>query len=137
MEIYLDRRAIRQIRLAAQEAIEEDDTESLREDVMEAFTEEQVEEIERRLDNGDLYEFLTDVLDEWGGDDVDELLELLETQLGEVGIDLKTDTKAEEGEESEEEGSGDADAEGDDEDYGDDEDEDEDEDDEEEEEEKE
>ncbi len=135
MEIYLDRRAIRQIRLAAQEAIEEDDTESLREDVMEAFTEEQVEEIERRLDNGDLYEFLTDVLDEWGGDDVDELLELLETQLGEVGIDLKTDTKTEEGEESEEEGSGDAgdpdDA--DDEDYGDD-DEDEDEDDEEEEE---
>ena len=94
MEIYLDRRAIRQIRLAAQEAIEEDDTESLREDVMEAFTEEQVEEIERRLDNGDLYEFLTDVLDEWGGEDVDELLELLETQLGEVGIDLKTDTKA-------------------------------------------
>jgi len=134
MEIYLDRRAIRQIRLAAQEAIEEDDTESLREDVMEAFTEEQVEEIERRLDNGDLYEFLTDVLDEWGGEDVDELLELLETQLGEVGIDLKTDVKAEEGEESEEEGSGDA-AEADaDEDYGDDdEDEDEDEDDEEEE----
>jgi hypothetical protein len=102
MEIYLDRRAIRQIRLAAQEAIEEDDTESLREDVMEAFTEEQVEEIERRLDNGDLYEFLTDVLDEWGGEDVDELLELLETQLGEVGIDLKTDVKAEEGEEAEE-----------------------------------
>ena len=135
MEIYLDRRAIRQIRLAATEAIEEDDTESLREDVMEAFTEEQVEEIERRLDNGDLYEFLTDVLDEWGGEDVDELLELLETQLGEVGIDLKTDVKADEGEESEEEGSGDAaDAEdADDEFDGDDEDEDEDEEDEEEE----
>jgi len=135
MELYLDRRAIRQIRLAAQEAIEEDDTESLREDVMEAFTEEQVEEIERRLDNGDLYEFLTDVLDEWGGDDVDELLELLETQLGEVGIDLKTDTKNEEGEESDEESSGDAGDpdDVDDEDYGDD-DEDEDDEDEEEEE---
>ena len=135
MEIYLDRRAIRQIRLAAQEAIEEDDTESLREDVMEAFTEEQVEEIERRLDNGDLYEFLTDVLDEWGGEDVDELLELLETQLGEVGIDLKTDVKAEEGEESEDDSPaepGEADA---DEDYGDDEDEDEEDEDEEEEEE--
>jgi hypothetical protein len=129
MEIYLDRRAIRQIRLAAQEAIEEDDTESLREDIMEAFTEEQVEEIERRLDNGDLYEFLTDVLDEWGGDDVDELLELLETQLGEVGIDLKTDVKAEEGEEAEDEASaegGDAD-DVDDEDYGDDDEEDDDE----------
>jgi len=133
MEIYLDRRAIRQIRLATQEAIEEDDTESLREDIMEAFTEEQVEEIERRLDNGDLYEFLTDVLDEWGGDDVDELLELLETQLGEVGIDLKTEVKAEEGEESEDESPDEAGEPDDDEDYGDD-DEDEDDDEEEEEE---
>ena len=102
MELYLDRRAVRQIRLAAQEAIEEGDTESLREDVLEAFTEEQVEEIERRLDSADFYEFLTDVLDEWSGDDVDELFELLETQLGEVGIDLKTDTKTEDEEESEE-----------------------------------
>jgi hypothetical protein len=131
MELYLDKRAIRQIRLSAQEAIEEDDTESLREDVLEAFTEEQVEEIERRLDNGDFYEFLTDVLDEWGGDDVDELLELLETQLGEVGIDLKTDAKAEEGEDADEDGADDEGAvEDGDEDYGDD---DEDEDDEEEE----
>ena len=95
MEIYLDKRAVRQFRLSAQEAIEEDDTESLREDVVEAFTEDQVEEIERRLDNGDFFEFLTDVLDEWSGDDVDELFELLETQLGEVGIDLKTDSKGE------------------------------------------
>ena len=97
MEIHLDKRAVRQIRLSAQEAIEEDDTESLREDILEAFTEDQVEEIERRLDNGDFFEFLTDVIDEWSGDDVDELLELLETQLGEVGIDLKTEAKSENG----------------------------------------
>ena len=101
MDIYLDRRAVRQIRLSAQEAIEEGDTESLREDVLEAFKEEQVEEIERRLDTGDFYEFLTDVLDEWNGDDVDELFELLETQLGEVGIDLKTEAKGEDEEEDE------------------------------------
>src|ERR1044071_9831338 len=102
MELYLDRRAVRQIRLATQEAIEEGDTESLREDVLEAFTEEQVEEIERRLDSADFYECLTDVLDEWSGDDVDELFELLETQLGEVGIDLKTDAKTGDEGESEE-----------------------------------
>lgn len=125
MDIHLDKRAIRQIRLSAQEAIEEGDTESLREDILEAFTEEQVEEIERRLDNGDLFEFLTDVLDEWGGDDVDELLELLETQLGEVGIDLKTDPKNEDDEEEEEE---DDDEDDDDEDDDDDDDDDEDED---------
>jgi hypothetical protein len=104
MDIYLDKRAVRQIRLSAQEAIEEGDMESLREDILDAFTEDQVEEIERRLDGGDLFEFLTDILDEWNGDDVDELLELLETQLGEVGIDLKIDSKSEDedGEEPEE-----------------------------------
>src|SRR6185436_642501 len=101
MEIHLDKRAVRQIRLSAADAIEEGDTEALREDVLEAFSEEQVEEIERRIDSSDFFEFLTDVLDEWSGDDVDELFELLETQLGEVGIDLKTDAKAEEDEDEE------------------------------------
>jgi hypothetical protein len=121
MEIYLDRRAVRQIRLSAQEAIEEDDTESLREDILEAFTEDQVEEIERRLDNGDFFEFLTDVIDEWSGDDVDELFELVETQLGEVGIDLKTEPKSEGTEEEPDEEPDDFDEEEDDDDDDDDE----------------
>ena len=93
MEILLDKRAVKQIRLSAQDAIEEGDTETLREDVLEAFTEEQVEEIERRLDNGDFYEFLTDMLDEWSGDDVDELFELLDAQLGDIGVDVKFEKK--------------------------------------------
>ena len=94
MEIFLDKRAVKQIRISAQDAIEEGDTETLREDVLEAFTEEQVEEIERRLDSGDFFEFLTDMLDEWSGDDVDELFELMDTQLGDVGVDVKFDKKA-------------------------------------------
>ena len=94
MEITLDKRAVRQIRLSAQDAIEEGDTETLREDILEAFTEEQVEEIERRLDSGDFFEFLTDMLDEWSGDDVDELFELMDTQLGDVGVDVKFEKKA-------------------------------------------
>ncbi len=89
MEILLDKRVVRQIRLSATDAIEEGDTETLREDILEAFTEEQVEEIERRLDNGDFFEFVTDMLDEWSGDDVDELFELMDTQLGDVGIEVK------------------------------------------------
>ncbi|MBX3262982.1 MAG: hypothetical protein KIS78_37405 [Labilithrix sp.] len=105
MEIVLDKRAVRQIRLSAQDAIEEGDTETLREDILEAFTEEQVEEIERRLDNGDFYEFLTEMLDEWSGDDVDELFELLDAQLGDIGVDVKFEKKpvAAEAEEEEEE----------------------------------
>ncbi len=103
MEIYLDRRAVRQIRTAAQEAIEEGDTESSREEIMDAFSEDQIEEIERRLDHGDMFEFLTDILDEWGGEDADELMELIEAQLGEVGIELKVDAKDDEEDEEEDE----------------------------------
>jgi hypothetical protein len=105
MEIYLDKRAVKQIRLSAQDAVEEGDIETLREDILEAFTEDQIEEIERRLDSGDFFEFLTDLLDEWSGDDADELFELLDTQLGDVGIDLKFEkrTPEAEGEEEEEE----------------------------------
>jgi hypothetical protein len=128
MEIYLDKRAVRQIRLSAQYAIEEGDIETLREDILEAFTEEQVEEIERRLDNGDFFEFLTDLLDEWSGDDADELLELIDTQLGDVGVDLKFEKRA--GAAAEEEEEAPADYEEDDEEF-DDEDEDEDDEDEE------
>jgi len=94
MEIFLDKRAVKQIRLSAQDAIEEGDTETLREDILEAFTEEQVEEIERRLDSGDFFEFLTDMLDEWSGDDVDELFELIDAQLGDVGVDVKFEKKS-------------------------------------------
>ena len=107
MEIYLDKRAVKQIRLSADEAIEEGDTDTLREDVMEAFTEEQIEEIERRIDSGDFYDFLSEMLDEWSGDDVDELFELLESALVDVGIDLKY-ARAE-AEEEEEEAETDAD----------------------------
>jgi hypothetical protein len=103
MEIYLDRRAVRQIRASAQEAIEEGDTEASREEILEAFNEDQIEEIERRLDHGDMFEFLTDVLDEWSGEDIEELFELLESQLGEVGVELKLDDKDAEFEEDEEE----------------------------------
>jgi hypothetical protein len=106
MDIYLDKRAVRQIRISADEAIEEGDTDTLREDIMEAFTEEQIEEIERRIDSGDFYDFLSEMLDEWSGDDVDELFELLESALVDVGIDLKY-ARAE-AEEEEEEDAGDA-----------------------------
>jgi hypothetical protein len=102
MDIFLDKRAVKQIRISADEAIEEGDTDTLREDIMEAFTEEQIEEVERRIDSGDFYDFLSEMLDEWGGEDVDELFELLESALVDVGIDVKY-ARATTGEEEEEE----------------------------------
>ena len=104
MEIFLDKRAVKQIRTSATDAIDDGDTETLREDVMDAFSEEQIEEIERRIDGGDIYDFISDVIEEWDADEVDELFELLESHLTEVGIELKyRSPELEEVEEEEEE----------------------------------
>jgi hypothetical protein len=89
MEIYLDKRAVKQIRMSASDAIDEGDNETLREDIHEAFTDDQVDEIERRIDSGDFYDFLSEIISEWGGDDIDELFEILEAHLADAGVDLK------------------------------------------------
>jgi len=109
MEIFLDKRSVRQIRQAATDAIEDGDTESLREDVMEAFSEEQIEEIERRIDGGDFFDFIGETLEEWDGDDIDQLFELLENHLSDVGVELKFRPPELEEEEEEEEFSNDED----------------------------
>ena len=104
MEMHLPKRAVRQIRLSAHDAIEEGDTDTLREDIIEGFNDEQIEEIERRIDSGDFYEFLTDILEEWSGDEVDELFELLEAHLSDAGIEVKySDPEFDEEEEEEDE----------------------------------
>lgn len=108
MEIFLEKRAVKQIRLSATEAVEEGDSDSLKEDITDAFSDEHVEEIERRIDNPDFADFIGEILDEWSGEDVDELFELLEGQLADAGVDLKyttqdPDDEEEEAEEEEEE----------------------------------
>ena len=71
---------------------------------MDAFSEEQIEEIERRIDGGDFFDFIGDALEEWDGDDIDELFELLESHLTDVGIELKYEQpEADEEEEEEDE----------------------------------
>lgn len=89
MEITLDKKALKLIRASAEDAVEEGDTETLREDIYEAFSEDQIEQIDRRLEGSDFMEFLTDVLEDWSQDDADELLELLESKLSELDIDLR------------------------------------------------
>jgi len=89
MEIYFDKRSVRQIRISAADAIEEGDTLTLREDLREAFTEEEIDEIERRIDSGDINDLFNDVFDEWDAEDIEELFELLEGQLAEADVDLK------------------------------------------------
>jgi hypothetical protein len=94
MEITLDKKALKLIRASAEDAVEEGDTETLREDIYEAFSEDQIEQIDRRLEGSDFMEFLTDVLEDWSQDDADELLELLESKLSELDIDLRFEKAA-------------------------------------------
>ncbi|MBC7174116.1 MAG: hypothetical protein H5U40_16860 [Polyangiaceae bacterium] len=102
MEIYLDKRAVRQIRVSVADAIEEGETETLREDLIEAFADEDIEEIERRIDSGDFYDFVSEILEEWSGEDAEELFELLEAQLADADIDLKFQAAEEEEEDADE-----------------------------------
>jgi len=89
MEIFLNKRAMRQLRLSVTDAIADGETDALREDLVSTFSDDDIEEIERRIDSGDFYDFITEILDEWSGEDMDELLELLETQLADADVDLK------------------------------------------------
>jgi len=104
MEIYFDRRTVRELRNAAGDAIEDGDYEALSEDLVKAFSDEQVDEIEKRLSSGDFPDFINEILEEWGMDDVDNLFETLETRFTEIDIEIRfEDIRTEEDEEEEEE----------------------------------
>lgn len=89
MEIFLNKRAMQRVRLSVADAIEDGETDALREDLVSTFSDDDIEEIERRIDSGDFYDFISEILEEWSGEDLDELLELLETQLADADVDLK------------------------------------------------
>jgi len=111
VEIFLNKRAMRQLRLSVADAIEDGEIDALREDLVGVFSDDDIEEIERRIDSGDFYDFMTEILEEWSGEDLAELMELLETQLADANVDLKyatletddSDDDDDEAEETEEE----------------------------------
>jgi len=89
MEIFLNKRAMQRVRLSVVDAIEDGEIDALREDLVTVFSDDDIEEIERRIDSGDFYDFISEILDEWSGEDLDELMELLETQLADADVDMK------------------------------------------------
>ncbi len=112
MEIFLNKRSMQRVRLSVADAIEDGEIDALREDLVSVFSDDDIEEIERRIDSGDFYDFISEILDEWSGEDLDELMELLETQLADADVALKytapetddsDDDDAEDEEEAEEE----------------------------------
>jgi len=89
VEIFLNKRAMKRVRLSVADAVDDGEIDALREDLVSVFSDDDIEEIERRIDSGDFYDFVSEILDEWSGEDLDELMELLETQLTDAGVDLK------------------------------------------------
>jgi hypothetical protein len=89
VEIFLNKRAMQRVRLSVADAVDDGEIDALREDLVSVFSDDDIEEIERRIDSGDFYDFVSEILDEWSGEDLDELMELLETQLADAGVDLK------------------------------------------------
>ncbi|MGB8330325.1 MAG: hypothetical protein WCE62_09370 [Polyangiales bacterium] len=114
MEIFLNKRAMQRVRLSVADAIDDGEIDALREDLVSVFSDDDIEEIERRIDSGDFYDFVSEILDEWSGEDLDELMELIETQLADADVDLKyTVPETEEDEEPEVEDDDDDDTEDD------------------------
>ncbi|MEM8609774.1 MAG: hypothetical protein AAGF92_21940 [Myxococcota bacterium] len=103
MEIFLSKRVMRQVRLSVADAIEDGEVDSLRDDLVGIFSDDDVEEIERRIDSGDFYDFISEILDEWSGEELEELLELLEAQLSDADVDLKYSTPEDDDDEDDDE----------------------------------
>jgi hypothetical protein len=89
MEIFLNKRTMQRLRLSVADAVEDGEIDALREDLVSVFSDDDIEDIERRIDSGDFYDFLSEILDEWSGEDLDELMELLDTQLTDANVELK------------------------------------------------
>ena len=89
MEIFLNKRAMQRLQLSVADAVEDGEIDALREDLVSVFSDDDIEEMERRIDSGDFYDFISEILDEWSGEDLDELMELLETQLTDANVELK------------------------------------------------
>jgi|GEM_PF-1014518 hypothetical protein len=99
MEIFFDSRDMKSLIQSIEDAIEEGDNEILKNDLIDMFSDEQIEEIERRLDTSDFQDFIDEILDEWSGEEPIELVDLLAMRLGEIGVDLRYETEEEEEEE--------------------------------------
>jgi hypothetical protein len=95
MEIYLPKRLVNEIQSAAEEAIKERDYTLLRESIINAFSDRQIREINRRHDFLEIQDFIDDIIDDWAGEEVEELFEVLESRFSDIGLELKIGDEAE------------------------------------------
>jgi hypothetical protein len=88
VRIFFEKRSVRDLRQAIADVKEESDSTTLRDDLVDMFSDDQVEEIERRLDTDDFLDFLDQIIEEWSEEESDEMLDLMTERLGEIGVEL-------------------------------------------------
>jgi hypothetical protein len=96
LDIFINTNRTLALKEAISDSIDSGQYGSLADDIRDCFTEEQVEQIEEMLDSGDVDEIIDNVLSDWSGDSMDELLEELKELLAESNIELSFDDDASE-----------------------------------------
>jgi hypothetical protein len=89
--VIIEPRRTLNLKQAITDAIESGDYTGLHDDIHSCFMEDQIEEIETVLETVDLGEAIDDVISEWGGDDMEELLVAIETYFEERGVRIEFD----------------------------------------------
>ena len=89
-ELFLDLKGVKKIKSSVKKAIEDGDLEALRDSIIKSFNEDQIEEIEPVFEREGviLEDMLDEMLEEWSGDDIDELFELMEEYFDRIGVEL-------------------------------------------------
>ena len=96
LDIFVNTNRTLALKEAISDSIENGQYGSLADDIKDAFTDEQVEQIEEMLDAGDFDEVIDNVLSDWSGDSLEELLEELKEILSESNIELSFDDESSE-----------------------------------------
>ena len=96
LDIFINTHRTLALKEAISDSIDSGQYGSLADDIRDCFTEEQVEQVEEMLDSGDFDEIIDNVLSDWSGDSMDELLEELKELLAESNIELSFDDDASE-----------------------------------------
>jgi hypothetical protein len=96
LDIFINTHRTLALKEAISDSIDSGQYGSLADDIRDCFTEEQVEQIEEMLDSGDFDEIIDNVLSDWSGDSMDELLDELKELLAESSIELSFDDDASE-----------------------------------------
>ncbi len=89
--IIIEPRRTLNLKQAITDAIGSGDYDHLHDDIQSCFMDDQVEEIEEVLENGDIGEAIEDIITDWGGDALDELLETIETYFQENSVKIEFD----------------------------------------------